>query len=91
MALARAFHNRIETHLYRCAVYGQIPDYKTLQQYTDSILSGHLLSPVLHNSLKFPASLLNCANRAIYLKNRSFYLLIITTCVKNAILYDNSL
>ena len=37
MALARAFYNRIENPLYSCAVFVQNHDYKTLQQYTDSI------------------------------------------------------
>ena len=41
MALARAFHNRIETHLYRCPVFRQPINYKTLQQYTDLIVDQH--------------------------------------------------
>jgi hypothetical protein len=37
MALARAFHHRIESLPYKWVIYRQILNYKTLQQYTDSI------------------------------------------------------
>ena len=37
MALARAFHHRIESLPDKWMIYRQTLNYKTLQQYTDSI------------------------------------------------------
>lgn len=51
MALARAFHHRIESLPDKWMIYRQTLNYKTLQQYTDSIKLKNDFSYLSYTSL----------------------------------------
>ena len=62
MALARAFHYRIESLPDKWMIYRQTLNYKTLQQYTDSIIISRTLSNQTNEGL------FKCDFDALYLE-----------------------